>query len=268
MVRGFEGIIMKLFDSHCHLDDRAYDRDIDAVIKRMNDAGVAGAMIVGTTKKRSIKAVSMAESIPCLYASVGIHPHDAKDCSEKILQFLVNLAKSHRVRAWGEIGLDFNRMFSSREDQEKWFIRQLEIASELDLPVIYHERDSNGRLIEILTTYLKKGQKGVIHCFSGNKTELIQYLDLGLYIGIAGIVTIKGRGADLRKLVSTIPAERILVETDAPYLTPVPEKNQTRRNEPAFVRSVLLKLAEVRSEDPGYLADKIWENTCRLYGIS
>jgi TatD DNase family protein len=137
----------------------------------------------------------------------------------------------------------------------------------LDLPVIYHERDSNGRLIEILTTYLKKGQKGVIHCFSGNKTELIQYLDLGLYIGIAGIVTIKGRGADLRKLVSNIPAERILVETDAPYLTPVPEKNQTRRNEPAFVRSVLLKLAEVRSEDPGYLADKIWENTCRLYGI-
>jgi TatD DNase family protein len=259
---------MKLFDSHCHLDDRAYDRDIDAVIKRMNDAGVVGALIVGTTKKRSIKAVSMAESIPCLYASVGIHPHDAKDCSEKTLKFFVDLAKSHKVRAWGEIGLDFNRMFSPKEDQEKWFIRQLEIAEELDLPVIYHERDSNGRLIEILATHSKKGQEGVIHCFSGNKTELIQYLDLGLYIGIAGIVTIKSRGADLRKLVSIIPSERILVETDAPYLTPAPEKNHTRRNEPAFVRSVLLKLAEVRNEDPGDLAEKVWENTCRLYGIN
>ena len=260
-------ISLRLFDSHCHLDDRAYDRDIDAVIKRMKDVGVAGAMIVGTTQNRSIKAVSLAESMPGLYASVGIHPHDAKDCSEKTLQFLANLTKSPKVRAWGETGLDFKRMFSPREDQEKWFFRQLEIADELDLPLIFHERDSNGRLIEILKTYFKKGRDGVIHCFSGNKLELKQYLDLGLYIGITGIVTIKSRGADLRKLVPFIPAERILVETDAPYLTPAPEKNQTRRNEPAFVRSVLLKAAEVRNEDAEYLSTRVWKNTCRLFNI-
>ena len=187
---------MKLFDSHCHLDDRIYNSDIQEVVKRMHDAGVAAAMIVGTTRRRSIKAVSLAKSLPGLYASVGIHPHDAKDCNEATLETLKKLAENSRVRAWGEIGLDFNRMFSPRDIQEKWLVRQLEIASELDLPVIFHERDSNGRLIEILKTYFKKGKNGVIHCFSGNNTELKQYLDLGLYIGITGTVTIKVRGAD------------------------------------------------------------------------
>ncbi len=258
---------MKLFDSHCHLDDRAYDGDIDAVIKRMNAANVAAAMIVGTTRQRSLKAVSMAESMPGLYASVGIHPHDAKDCSDTTLDFLAGLAKSPRVQAWGEIGLDFNRMFSPQKDQEKWFVRQLEIAERLDLPVIFHERDSNGRLIDILKRHLPEGAKGVMHCFSGDKTELKQYLDLNLYIGITGVVTIKTRGAGLRKLAPYIPVKQILIETDAPYLTPAPEKNRTRRNEPAFVRSVLLKLAEVRREDPGYLAKIVWKNTCRLFNV-
>jgi TatD DNase family protein len=258
---------MQLFDSHCHLDDRAYDNDIQDVVQRMNAAGVAAAMVIGTTLPRSIKAVSVAESFPGLYASVGIHPHDAKSCDEATLNTLINLAQNPRVHAWGEIGLDFNRMFSPRETQEKWLIRQLEIADELNFPVIFHERDSDGRLIEILKAHFKNEKSGVIHCFSGNKTELKQYLDLGLYIGITGIVTIKKRGAELRKLVPLIPADRILIETDAPYLTPAPENNHTRRNEPAFVRSVLLKLAMVRQEDPEDLAAKIWDNTCRLYGI-
>jgi TatD DNase family protein len=260
-------IKLKLFDSHCHLDDRAYGNDIDDVVHRMHAAGVASAMIVGTTLERSIKAVSLAESFSELYASVGIHPHDAKNCSEETLEDLRNLAKKFRVRAWGEIGLDFNRMFSPRKDQEKWLVRQLYVADEMDLPVIFHERDSNGRLIEILKTNIKKDRNGVIHCFSGDRDNLEQYLDMGLYIGITGIVTIKGRGADLRKLVPFIPVDRILVETDAPYLIPAPEKNHIRRNEPAFVRSVLLKLAEIKKEDPARLADKIWNNTCRLYNV-
>jgi TatD DNase family protein len=258
---------MKLFDSHCHLDDRAYDDDMPEVVARMYSAGVAAAMIVGTTRARSTKAVSLSESFPGLYASVGIHPHDAKSCDEETLKLLKTLSKHPRVHAWGEIGLDFNRMFSPRETQEKWLVRQLEVADELNLPVIFHERDSNGCLIEILKTYFKNVRSGVIHCFSGNKTELKQYLDMGLYIGITGIVTIKNRGADLRKLVPFIPVDRILIETDAPYLTPAPEKNHTRRNEPAFVRSVLLKLAMIRKQDPETLSTKIWDNTCRLYGI-
>lgn len=259
---------MKLFDSHCHLEDNIYNNDIEWVIRHMAEAGLIGAMIVGTSLDRSTKAVEIAATTPGLYASVGIHPHGAKNCSEASLKMLVDLAKNPKVKAWGEIGLDFNRMFSPRKDQEKWFVRQLEIADDIDLPIIFHERDSNGRLIEILKTHFKKGRNGVIHCFSGNGNELKQYLGLGLYIGITGILTIDNRGAYLRKLVPHIPTERILIETDAPYLTPAPEKNYTRRNEPAFVRSVLLKLAEIKGDEPEHLAKIILENTCRLYRIN
>ena len=138
--------------------------------------------------------------------------------------------------------------------QEKWFVRQLETAQKLDCPLIFHERDSNGRFFEILCEHSWPGMKGVVHCFSGRRHELRQYLDLGLYIGITGIATIKKRGAKLRRLTPEIPAGRLLVETDAPFLTPAPEKNHTRRNEPAFVKSVLLKVAEVRREDSAKLA--------------
>jgi TatD DNase family protein len=258
---------MKLFDSHCHLDDRAFDEDLDDVILRMHEAGVAAAMTIGTTLDRCVKGVAIAESVRGVYAAVGIHPHDAKSCNEDVLKTLVDLAKNPNVRAWGEIGLDFNRMFSPKNVQEKWLIRQLEISDALNLPAIFHERDSNGRLIDILKTHSTSGRAGVVHCFSGSEDELKRYLDLGFYIGITGIVTIKGRGADLRKLSPSIPNDRILIETDAPYLTPTPERNHTQRNEPAFVRSVLFKLAEVRRQDPAWLSETLWENTCRLYNI-
>jgi TatD DNase family protein len=258
---------MKLFDSHCHLDDRAFDNDLDDVIHRMHETGVVSAMTIGTTFKRCVKGVAIAESTPGVYAAVGIHPHDAKSCDEDVLKTLVDLAGNSSVRAWGEIGLDFNRMYSPKDVQEKWLIRQLEISDALKLPVIFHERDSNGRLIDLLKAHFTSGRAGVVHCFSGSEDELKQYLDLGLYIGITGIVTIKGRGEDLRKMAPAIPADRILIETDAPYLTPTPERNHTQRNEPAFVRSVLLKLAEVRHQDPVLLSETLWENTCRLYNI-
>ena len=259
---------MKLFDSHCHLDDRAYDEDLDAVVRRMRQAGVAAAMIAGVNRERSVRAVEIAESVPGCYAAVGVHPHGARHCSESTLKFFSKLAQNPKVRAWGEIGLDFNRMFSPRKDQEKWLERQLDMAESLDLPVIFHERDSNGRFVEILKTrFTSDSAKGVIHCFSGNKNELKQYLDLGLHIGITGVVTIKQRGADLRKLIPHIPQNRILIETDAPYLTPYPDVKHARRNEPAFVRSVLLKLAEITSENPTRLADTVWDNTCRLFRI-
>ena len=258
---------MKLFDSHCHLDDNIYDKDLKGALSRASSAGVLKMMIVGVDKKSSARAVALAELYPDLYASVGFHPHDAKECSKEGLEFLIKLAKNPKVKAWGEIGLDFNRMYSSREDQERWLVRQLEISDELNLPVIFHERESHGRLIEILKKHFKPDRKGVIHCFSGNESELNQYLSLGLYIRITGIITIKGRGAELRNLAPLIPADRILIETDAPYLTPTPEKNKVRRNEPAFVKSVLLKLAEVRGENPEDLAGIVYENTCRLYNI-
>ena len=258
---------MKVFDSHCHLDDKAYHRDIKKVIQRAHDSGVTRMMTIGIDKRTSLLAVTLAQSHSGVYASVGFHPHDVKDCDESILEELVNLTQNRAVRAWGEIGLDFNRMYSPRETQEYWFGRQLEIAGQLDLPMIFHERDSNSRFLEILKSHSDKTVNGVVHCFSGTREELEHYLDLGLHIGITGIITMRNRGAQLREMVSAIPETRLLVETDAPYLTPSPERNRHKRNEPAFVKTVLFKLAEVLKTDPEELAQDVWENTCRLYNI-
>jgi TatD DNase family protein len=258
---------LSLFDSHCHLDDRSYSRDLEGALQNARDAGVNGIMTVGVDLKSSQRAVELAESNNRVYAAVGVHPHDAKSCDETVIKALKLLAGKKVVRAWGEIGLDFNRMYSPREDQEKWFVRQIQAADSLDLPMIFHERDSQGRFLEILKTHLNPNNKGVVHCFSGNAADVSAYLDMGLYIGITGIVTIKTRGSDLRKLIPEIPLNRLLVETDAPYLTPAPQKNKTRRNEPAFVKSILLKLADVRQEDPGKLAEETTANAQRLFNI-
>jgi len=258
---------MKLFDSHCHLNDPAFRKDLQDTVNRMEKAGVCGVMIVGIDRKNSAEAVNLAQTRPGFFASVGIHPHDARDCTKEDISFLRGLAQNPKVRAWGETGLDFNRMYSPAADQEKCFVRQLETADELGLPLIFHERDSKGRFGEILRTSYNKERRGVVHCFSGNRREMDSYLEMGFFIGITGIVTVKTRGEELRSLVPHIPKDRILIETDAPYLTPAPQRNQHRRNEPAFVKSVLLKVAEVRGEDPEILSDTVWENTCRLFGI-
>lgn len=259
---------MRLFDSHCHLNDAAYADDLDTVLTRMTEAGVDAAMIVGITPENSKAAAALAESRPGFYASAGVHPHDAASCTESGLADLRALAtRRPKIRAWGETGLDFNRMFSPREDQEKWLIRQIETAVELNLPLIFHERDSEGRFLEILKTHLPNGYPGVVHCFSGTDSELDAYLDRGLYIGITGILTVKSRGAELRRQVGLIPEDRLVVETDAPYLTPTPERNKYRRNEPAFVKTTLLKLAEVRRTDPEILAERVWANTRRLFKV-
>jgi TatD DNase family protein len=258
---------MNLFDSHCHLDDPSYQSDLVAVLDRARAAGVSRMMTIGVTLKTSHRAVDLAKTRPGVYASVGVHPHDAHECSEAILGRLIALARSPEVRAWGETGLDFNRMHSPRDEQEKWFVSQLETARELGLPMIFHERDSRGRFLELLQACPPPAGDAVIHCFSGTRSELTRYLDMGYYIGITGIVTLKERGEPLRRLVPLIPSDQLLVETDAPYLTPEPERRRARRNEPAFVRSVLLKLAEVRGEDPAELARIVFENACRLYRI-
>jgi TatD DNase family protein len=224
-------------------------------------------MTIGVTLKTSRIAVDLASAMPGVYASVGVHPHDAKTCSRAVLDELAALAGNPQVRAWGETGLDFNRMYSPRKDQEKWFVRQLEAAAQLELPLIFHERDSQSRFIELLKTCPPPPGAAVVHCFSGTREDLKHYLDMGYYIGITGILTLKERGESLRRLVSQIPASQILVETDAPYLTPEPERRLFRRNEPAFVRSVLLKLAELHREDPEQLAQTVFANTCRLYRI-
>jgi TatD DNase family protein len=258
---------MQIFDSHCHLDDRSYDRDREAVIERAHAAEVRAMMVVGIDRPSSTKAIAIAEAHDLIYASVGMHPHDAQRCDEGTIGTLGTLAQSAKVKAWGETGLDFNRMHSPQADQERWFSRQLEMAAELTLPMIFHERDSAGRFLQILKAHWGPQRKGVVHCFSGSQAELDSYLELGLYVGITGIVTIHSRGQDLRAMVARIPTDRLLVETDAPYLTPTPERNKFKRNEPAFVRTVLMKLAEIRAVPPETMAAAVWSNTCRLFGL-
>lgn len=259
---------MRIFDSHCHLDDKNYDRDREAVLRRARDTGVQGFMVVGINLPTAWRAIELAEAHAGVYAAVGVHPHDAAQCSDDVLTALADLANNAKVRAWGEIGLDFNRMYSPRDVQEKWFERQLALAAERGLPLIFHERDSEGRFLAMLRAARFPSLQGVVHCFSGNRPEMEAYLDLGLHIGITGIVTMKQRGRDLRALVPDIPDDRLLVETDAPYLTPAPERNRARRNEPAFVKSVLLKVAEIRDTPPEAMADITWRNTCRLFGVA
>jgi TatD DNase family protein len=259
---------MKIFDSHCHLDDRCFEPDFQAMLDRAERAGVQRMLIAGIDRHTSQKAVALANRHPGIYAAVGVHPHDARSCTESALMQMADMAaRESRVVAWGEIGLDFNRMYSPRDDQEKWLIRQLQIADRLNLPLIFHERDSRGRLLEILKAHPADRRSAVVHCFSGAEAELVQYLEMGFCIGITGIITVKKRGAALRRMVPAIPAERLLVETDAPYLTPTPQRNKHRRNEPAFVRQVLLKVAEIREEDPEDFSKTVWANTCRLFRI-
>lgn len=260
-------IPLPLFDSHCHLDDPAYEPDLQAVFDRARAAGVRCLMSVGTTLDTSRRALALARAGDGVYASVGVHPHDAAGCTDAVIDELTALAADPLVRAWGETGLDFNRMHSPRDLQERWFVRQLEAAAETGLPMIFHERDSEGRFLELLAACPPPPGAAVVHCFSGNRGEMRRYLDRGYYIGITGIVTLKERGEPLRRLVPLIPADRIVVETDAPYLTPEPHRRRVRRNEPAFVGAVLQRLAEVRGDDPEVLAHAVFANTCRLYRI-
>ncbi|PIE66733.1 MAG: hydrolase TatD [Deltaproteobacteria bacterium] len=259
---------MNIFDSHCHLDDRCFEADFENVMQRAAEQEVRRMLIAGINLRTSRRAMALANRHQEIYASVGIHPHDAQHCSEKILDELSLLAASPRVVAWGEVGLDFNRMYSPQKDQEHWFIRQLETAERLDLPLIFHERDSDGRFLDVLDATPANRRRAVVHCFSGNPSELARYLEMGFYLGITGIVTVKKRGAALRDMLPDIPKDRILVETDAPYLTPTPQRNKHRRNEPAFVHRVLLKVAEVLDADVPSLAEQVWSNTCKLFRIA
>lgn len=259
---------MKLFDSHSHIDDSCYDADFDEMIRRAGAEGIVKIMVVGINPETTRKAIQLAGKYSSLITSVGLHPHDAKTVTAEMIESFKTLARENDcVRAWGETGLDFNRMHSPAAMQEKCFMMQLEAADELDLPLIFHERDSEGRFYDILREYHPRRRSGVVHCFSGTREDLFSYLDLGYHIGITGILTIKNRGEMLRKLAPLIPENRLVIETDAPWLTPSPQRNKFRRNEPAFVRSVLTVLADVRNTPPEVLAERIWQNTHDLFRL-
>ena len=257
-----------LVDSHAHIDGEEFDADRDEVVARAREAGVSAILNVGTGDPHGgnfERAVSVAEKYEGVYASVGVHPHDAKLYTEAAERLLLEFVRSRRVVAVGEIGLDYHYDNSPREVQREVFGRQLTLARAEGMPVIIHSREADEETLEILRAeYMGAERAGVMHCFGGGPALAEGALALGFYISFAGNVTFK-KADTLREVALTVPLERLLVETDCPYLAPVPHRG--RRNEPAYVAATARFLAELRGISPEDLGRATSENFTRLFGL-
>ena len=253
-----------LIDTHAHIEMKEFDTDRDEVIKRAKEAGVGYLISVGANLAGSIKAVELAERYENVYASVGIHPHDVKNMDEATFQTLRDLAKSAKVVAIGEIGLDYFKEFSPRELQISRFREFLSLAKELKKPVIIHDRDAHEDTLRILREEGASAIGGVVHCFSGDYDFAKEIMKLGFYISFTGVITFP-KADDAREVVRNIPIERILVETDSPYLAPVPHRG--KRNEPAFVKEIARTIAEVKGLSLDDVARITTMNVKELFGI-
>lgn len=263
---------MNLIDTHVHLDSRQFDADRQAVIDRARAAGVKGVINVGADLNTSRRAVALAAKHTMIHAAVGIHPHNAKKLDSATLAELRELARHPKVVAVGEIGLDFYRDLSPRNQQRRAFQAQLAWAARLGKPVIIHDRDAHDEVMGILSNWatgLKasplNGRLGVLHTFSGDEAMAEQAMDLGFYISISGPVTYKN-ARQLPDIVRALPLNRLLVETDCPFLAPHPYRG--RRNEPAYVRLVAERIAALRSTPFDDLVGATTANAKRLFGLS
>ena len=238
---------MELIDTHCHLTFEQLADDIEAVLARSVVEDVTGWITVGTDPQQNRKAIELADKFKNMYAAIGIHPHDARDVTAETLIELKELAQDEKVVALGETGLDFHYNFSSQSDQKRAFVAQLTIAKELNLPVIIHCREAFDETMEILDQY-SRGLKGVVfHCFSGSAEQAKIILDYGFYISFTGVVTFKN--ADLiRKAAKIVPVDRLMLETDCPYMSPEPMRKQ-KINEPALMIHTAKHLAELKQID-------------------
>jgi TatD DNase family protein len=254
---------MRLIDTHAHLDDRAFDRDRPALIARLHADGV-GAVTVGASLDSSREAVRLAERHRMIWATVGVHPHGAKYVTPDVLGEIEDLAKSPRAVAIGEIGLDYYRDLSPRDVQRRAFAEQLELARKLKLPVVLHNRESTDDLVAILR---KAGRThaGVVHSFLGDLGLAETFLGLGLHLGVGGPITYPANAA-LRDAVRHVPLERIVLETDCPYLTPVPHRG--KRNEPAYVEFVAEAVGELRGVPVTAISRQTVDNALRLFGLA
>ena len=253
-----------LIDSHAHLDDTRFDKDRDELIKSLKDVGVDLVINPGADLQSSIKSVSLSEQYDNIYAAVGIHPHSAKEMDESTLEVLKSFTNREKVVAIGEIGLDYYYDNSPRDIQKHRFIEQLDLAKEVDLPVIIHSRDAAGDTFDILKSAQDGSLAGVLHCYSGSVEMALEYIKLGFYISIAGPVTFKNARI-VKEVAKTVPMDRLLIETDSPYLTPEPYRG--KRNEPVYVRQVAGTIAELRGISFEEVATKTSENTKKLFRI-
>ncbi|MBW1646091.1 MAG: TatD family hydrolase [Deltaproteobacteria bacterium] len=255
---------MVLFDSHSHLNMEAFAADLDEVLERAFAAGLVGVTVIGTTVADAIRAVEIASRHERVYATVGIHPHEVKEATEQGYQVLRSLAAHDKVVAYGEIGLDFFRNHSPRPRQLEEFAYQLHLAGELELPVVIHDREAHREVLEIIRREHGYRHGGVIHCFSGDYRLAAAFVDLGFKISIPGTITFPKNQLQA-EVVRRLDLADLLIETDCPYLAPVPFRG--KRNEPLYVRYVAEAIAEIKQ----VAVEKVAEQTCRnaqdLFGI-
>ena len=260
-----------LIDIGANLTHDSFDPDRDAVMQRARDAGVTRMIITGSSNQGSLDALKLAESEPGkLYATAGVHPHHAADFDTTSEALITDLAAKDAVVAVGECGLDYFRNFSPREAQLHAFKAQLEIAAGTGLPVFLHQRDAHDDFVEVLEPMLPKIPRAVAHCFTGEHESLREYLAMGLWIGITGWICDERRGKHLHDIVGDVPDDRLMIETDAPYLLPrtIEPKPKTRRNEPAYLAEVLRVVAEARGQSEEHVARITTENAVRFFGLN
>jgi TatD DNase family protein len=253
-----------LIDTHTHLDDARYDDDREAVIARAREAGVETFLTIGCDLTTSRSAVALADRYPFVYASIGVHPHEVKHIEDEWYDEFRRLAKNENVLAYGEIGLDYHYNHSPPKEQRDRFREQIQVARELKLPMIIHTRETQEDTIAILKEEKASEIGGVFHCFSGDAWLAKDALDLGFYLSFSGILTFQNATA-LREIAKNTPLDRLLIETDCPYLTPVPYRG--KRNEPAYVSQVAKQLALLYERSLDEIAERTSENARRLFKI-
>ncbi len=250
-----------IFDTHAHYDDSRFDDDRDELISSLNEKGVSHIVNCGCDLKSSLTTIELSEKYDFIYAAIGVHAHEAEEATEQDLQEIEKLYQNKKVVAVGEIGLDYHYDFSPRERQLEIFERQLVLATRLNLPVIVHDRESHEDTMKLLK---KHKPKGVVHCFSGSAEMAKEVVKLGMYIGIGGAVTFKNAKKPV-EVVEYLPLDRLLLETDAPYMTPVPFRGQ--RCDSAHIAYTAEKIAGIKNMDVQQIIDICNENAKKLFGV-
>ena len=253
-----------LIDSHAHLDMKDFDKDRKQVIERATQGGVGQIITIGIDLASSLKALELADQYDFIFSTVGYHPHNADEVNLEELKELEGWVSEPNIVAWGEIGLDYYRRYSTPEKQLEVFKLQLEMADQYGLPVIIHDREAHQEVFEILNKKGKKKDQGVIHCFSGDYDLAMAFIEMGYYISIPGTVTYK-KALQVQEVAAKIPMEYLLIETDAPFLSPVPVRG--KRNEPLYVTHTAQKIAQLRGMDFGEVARQTSENARRLFAL-
>lgn len=252
-----------IFDSHAHYDSGQFDEDRDKLLGSMQENGIGIIVNSGANWDSVTEVVELAQKYPFIYAAVGMHPDEVGDLNEERFQFMKEQCRKDKVVAVGEIGLDYYWDNESHDVQKKWFIRQLELARELELPVIIHSRDAAEDTLQIMKEHAQ-GLQGVIHCFSYSKELAKEYVKMGFHIGIGGVVTFKN-GKKLKEIAQEIPLERILLETDCPYLAPVPYRGQ--RNSSLYIPHIAEEIANLRGISYEEVVAQTEQNGKELFGI-